>query len=299
MSKYAIWLCCLVGWPAAAFAGAWTLPQGKFWGKVTFMQQTTDEWYLASPQFTEGVLREVGERQPYRFNGEYDSKAVFLEGFYGVTDRFDLGVQVPYFDQVFKDDTRDVPPSDTGFSDMRVFAKWRALLKPALLTAKIGAKIPTGEFVNEDGLVPVGEGQWDFDFIGQLGRSFWPLPLYGNIDLGYRVRKENKEIRRDPGDEWFLNAELGYNITRRVLLMAKYERLRGDPALEFGFLPNQSQVKRITYFSPTLSYAVSDHAALDLALRFTLNGQNFPAGHQLSLGFSGDLDVLDRLGRRH
>ena len=298
MSKYALWLCCLVGCPATTFAGAWTLPQGKFWGKATFLHQNADEWYLATPQFTDGVLHDVGARKSYRFNGEYDLKAFIIEGFYGVTDRFDLGVKMPYFDQVFRDDTRKVAPEDAGFSDLWVYAKWRALLQPALLTVAVGAKIPTGKFKNEDGFIPVGEGQWDFDFGAQLGRSFWPLPLYGNIDVGYRVRKENKQIRRDPGDEWFLNAEVGYTITRRLMVMAKYERLRGDPAVEFGFLPNQSKIKQITYFCPTLSYGVLDHAALELALRVTVNGQNFPAGRQLALGFSGDLDVLSMLGRR-
>ena len=30
--------------------------------------------------------------------------------------------------------------------------------RPLLLTLKTGVKIPTGEFKNEDGLIPVGEG---------------------------------------------------------------------------------------------------------------------------------------------
>jgi hypothetical protein len=44
-------LLCLV---AEAGAGAWTLPQGKLWGKVTYFQQTANEWYVASPQFIDG-----------------------------------------------------------------------------------------------------------------------------------------------------------------------------------------------------------------------------------------------------
>ncbi|WP_238314656.1 hypothetical protein, partial [Methylobacterium crusticola] len=79
------------------------------------------------------------------------------------------------------------PRTDTGLSDIRALAKFRLLSKPLVLAFKAGLKVPTGEFKNEDGLIPVGEGQWDFDFVGQVGRSFWPLPLYGNIDLGYRV----------------------------------------------------------------------------------------------------------------
>ena len=276
---------CLLGGPARVFAGAWTLPQGRFWGKVTFFQQETDEWYLASPEFSGGELYPAGTRRPYRFNGEYQSRAIFIEGYYGVTDRFDLGVQIPYFDQTFGDDTRVDPPSDAGFSDVRVFAKWRVLEKPALFTLKTGVKIPTGEFRNEDGLIPVGEGQWDFDFIGQVGRSFWPLPLYGNVDVGYRVRRKNEEIDRDPGDEFFLNAELGYTITRQILLIGKLEMLRSEPAIDFGFR-NRSQIKRVTYVNPALVYHLAGDTALELGVRYTLSGRNFPAGRQLTLGVS-------------
>ena len=41
-------LLCLV---VEVGAGAWTLPQKKLWGKVTHFQQTTNEWFVASPQF--------------------------------------------------------------------------------------------------------------------------------------------------------------------------------------------------------------------------------------------------------
>lgn len=286
--------CCLIaglallGAVVDAGAGAWTLPKGRFWGKATYFQQTTNEWYLANSQLIDGQVVGIGERARYNFNGEYESKALFVEGFYGLSDRLDIGVQIPYFDQTFGDETRlDIGPvSDAGLSDIRVLAKFRLLDKPLLLTVKTGVKMPTGEFKNEDGLIPVGEGQWDYDFVAQLGRSFWPLPLYSNIDLGYRVRTKNDEIDRDPGDEWFLNAELGYNITRKLMLMGKYEMLRSDPSLEFGFLVNRSQIKRITFFTPVLLYAIDARTALEAAVRISLNGRNYPAGWQLVLGVS-------------
>ena len=288
---------CLLMWaPSSLTAGAWTLPKGKVWAKATYFQQNTDEWYLASPEFI-GELFPAGTRRPYRFNGEYDSKTVFLEAFIGVTDRLDLGVQVPFFDQVFDDDTGLEPPSDSGFSDIRLFAKLNALQKPLLVTFKGGVKIPTGDFVNEDGLIPVGEGQWDFDLIVQVARSFWPLPVYANIDVGYRIRLKNDEIFRDPGAEWLLNGEVGLNVTPRLLLATKVELLRGTAGTDFGF-KNTSQIKRITYLSPTIMYNLRGGTTAELAYRFTINGRNFPAGKQLAIGLSQDVDfgkVLRRL----
>ncbi|NKB71674.1 MAG: hypothetical protein GKR89_31755 [Candidatus Latescibacteria bacterium] len=282
--KLALFVGLVLAWPASLWAGAWTLPQGKFWGKATLFLQTTEEWYIASPEFSGGQLYGKGTRRPYRFEGEYQSRAVFLEGFYGLTERFDIGLQVPYFDQQFADATRSEPPSDAGFSDIRLFAKARFLQKPVIFTFKGGVKMPTGEFRNEDGLIPVGEGQWDYDLVAQVGRSFWPLPLYANAELGYRVRTKNDEIDRDPGDEWFLHAEVGYQLGQRLLVMGKYEMLRSDPAIDFGF-KNRSQIKRITYLSPVLLIDLGG-SALELGLRYTLSGQNFPAGFQTTAGLS-------------
>ena len=295
----ALWLLLLL--PAAASAGAWTQKAGHFWGKITYFQQQTDQWYIDVPEpkvLPDGSFTSfaAGTRRPYRFDGEYTSKAVFIEAVYGLTDRADIGVQLPFFDQKFNDTTQIDPPSDAGFSDMRLFVKFNLLQKPFLLTLKSGAKIPTGEFRNEDGLIPVGEGQWDYDFLVQIGRSFWPLPLYGNVDLGYRVRRINREIDRDPGDEWLLNAELGYSITRRLLLTGKFELLRSKEGRVFGF-KNRSLIKEITYLAPSLLYQFSDQLALEAGVRYSINGRNFPAGHQLTLGLSGQLDLWDMARR--
>lgn len=288
MFKHLVWLCLLLLYPAQLCAGVSTLSKGKVWSKVTFFQQTTNEWYISSPEFTGGQVYGSGDRRPYLFNGEYDSKAFFIEGFYGVTDRLDVGVQVPFFDQIFDDDTCTEPPSESDLSDIRIFTKINIVQKPAIFTFKFGAKIPTGEFKNEDGLIPVGEGQWDFDFVAQLGKWFWPLPLYGNIDVGYRVRMENEGILRDPGDEWLINAELGGNLSKKALLMLKLEILRGKAGTVFGFKIT-SEIKRITYFAPTLLYDVGRGTALEAGLRCSLNGRNFPAGHQFTFGLSKSL----------
>lgn len=287
-----VWV-ILLSWTGESLAGAWTLPQGVFWGKITVFRQATKEWYTASRQFVDGRSEAPGARLPYNFKGRYESTALFLEGVYGLTGRLDVGVQVPYFDQRFADQTRPEPVADSGLSDLRVFTKIRLLAHPFLLTLKTGAKIPTGEFSNEDGLIPVGEGQWDFDFIVQAGRSFWPLPLYGNVDAGYRVRLENEKIARDPGDEWFFGAELGWNLTHALLAVGKLEMLRSGPSVDFHSIENRSQIKRITYVAPSLLYHLGRNSAVELGMRFTAGGRNFPAGQQLTLGVMTHLGVPD------
>ena len=258
------------------------MQRGQFWGKLTYFQQQTEEWYVGKGRGTPGT------RARYDFDGQYESRAVFFESMYGVTDRLDLGLQIPYFDQSFANAA--LARTDTGLSDIRALAKFRLLAKPLVLAFKAGVKVPTGEFKNEDGLIPVGEGQWDFDFVGQIGRSFWPLPLYGNIDLGYRVRTRNEQIDRDPGDEWFLNAEMGYQLVRQLMLLGKCEVLRSDPAIDFfGDFEIETGIKRITYLTPALLYAVGQRTTIEAAVRFSLNGRNFPAGRQFVLGVATTL----------
>ena len=140
MVQYLLVGLILLGAAADAGAGAWTLQSGQFWGKLTYFQQRTQEWYVGKGRF--GA---PGTRARYDFDGRYESRAVFVEGLYGVTDRLDLGLQVPYFDQSFANAAFAEPRTDTGLSDIRALAKLRLLAKPLVLAFKAGVKIPTGD----------------------------------------------------------------------------------------------------------------------------------------------------------
>ena len=84
------------------------------------------------------------------------------------------------------------------------------LFNVLVLSALWAVKVPTGEYRNVDGLIPVGEGQWDFDLGLSAGRSFWPRALYINADLGLASVAQNAAVDRDPGDEWFCSGGGGW-----------------------------------------------------------------------------------------
>ena len=151
-------------------------------------------------------------------------------------------------------------------------------------------KAPTGEFKNEQWLIPTGEGQWDFDFIFQVGRSFWPFRAYLNADLGYRMRLKNATIDRDPGDEFFWIGEFGYQGTDRISVALKFEGIRGQKSVTLG-LKNASDVKKITYTSPSVSVQRYSETRIEAGVRLSINGQNFPAGLMWTIGltYQGDL----------
>ena len=279
--------------PQLVSAGAWTLPKGHIWTKATFMHQSTNEEYVgvggAGRPPDPSITYQAGDRARYRFDGSYSSRAVFLDVFYGVTDRVDIGVQVPFFRQQFQDAALltgfGEPRRATGFSDIRGFMKVGLLTGPTVGSIKLGFKAPTGNFQNADGLIPVGEGQWDFDFIVQLGRSLWPVRAYANVDAGFRLRMRNKKIDRDPGNEWFFMGEFGYSPHKQLLMSVKVEGVRGKAATTFGIKTIQD-VKRVTYISPTLVIGPFNNLNIEAALRISVNGRSFPAGRMLVLGAS-------------
>ena len=294
-------LTALLPVPRDLHAGAWTLPAGHFWTKLAFLKQATDEEYVSvggqgrPPDPT--VLYTPGDRARYRFNGMYDSRALFFDIHYGITDRLDVGVQLPFYQQRFSDDALLVgfgePRRATGFGDLRAFLKFRVTDRPLVATLKVGAKAPTGRFVNEDGIIPVGEGQWDYDFILQLGRSFWPVPAYATGEVGYRLRLRNREIDRDPGEEFTFLGEVGYSPLDQLLFALKLDGLRGRPARILG-IKSTSTVSRVTYLSPTVAFGPVGKASIEAALRITLGGRNFPAGQMLVIGVSYAGDLLGR-----
>ena len=80
--------------PQMASAGAWTLEKGRVWSKITYLSLSTTEHYNAAG--------EAGA-----FPGRYNSRQVFLDLFYGVNDRVDVGLQLPFINREFVDLTNE------------------------------------------------------------------------------------------------------------------------------------------------------------------------------------------------
>lgn len=285
--------------PEDVFAGAWTLPKNHVWCKIAVLGQTTHEEYVGAPGSGRGSdptrIYNVGNRAPYRFNGRYRSRAIFFDLFYGATDRIDIGLQLPFFRQEYQDTPLltgfGEPRTATGFGDIRGLLKFNLFNLGTVGTLKLGFKAPSGEFVNEDGLIPVGEGQWDFDAAVQLGRSFWPRPVYANADVGYRLRLRNAETDRDPGNEWTFLAETGLRVRRNALVGIKVHGIRGKAATVFGARIH-SDIKKVTYISPAISLGPFRRFTLETALNISVHGRNYPAGWMAVVGLSYQGNVL-------
>ena len=264
-------LFCLA--PAGATAQWAQGAPGKLWVKSAVFLQKTDERYDA-----------VGNRVPWFASGESDSRAVFTDIIVGLRHDLDLWVQIPYFDLRFQDAGNDL--RSTGIGDLRAWLRWQfASLGNGStpLALRVGAKAPIGTNSPDAFVIPLGEGQWDLEAFGEIGHSFWPIPVYAELWLGYRARLENTEKVFDPGGEFVFLAEAGVNPTSGTLLKATIDgfrarRLRADRVLT-------ANKRRITTLQ--LGGAVRVGPVWpEVGVRIPVAGQDFPAGTQFVFGAS-------------
>ncbi len=255
-----------------AHAGAWTQAKGTHWLKAGFGWQDTTERYFID-----------GERIPYFFDGRNLTRALFIEYVGGLTGRWDVKVQLPVFGISFDDIADD--RSSTGPGDLRIESRFNVLREPLVLTVGGTVKLPTGEFVNDAEIVPVGEGQYDFDLFAEVGRSLWPVRGYLTGKIGYRFRTVNPETEIDFGDEIVWRVEGGYQFTGRLQGKLTVRGLHGFETSSFG-LTLESLRRAIAYVEPGVSLALGPSRGLELSVPISVGGRNWPAGPVFNLSFT-------------
>jgi hypothetical protein len=223
-----------------------------------------------------------GNRIPYFFDGHNRTMALFFDLEHGLTDRIEVNAQVPVFDITFNDFADD--RSSAGLGDVRVGLRYSVLQGPLVATVGARIKFPTGEFINDAEIVPVGEGQYDFEIRGELAHSFWPNPGYVSGLIGYRIRTKNEEINIDFGDELIWSIEGGYNVTSKIMLKGLFWGLYGFESTSFG-LPLSSLRREAVYVEPGVVYAIDRSRGIEFTVPITLRGRNWPAGPVLNIGF--------------
>jgi hypothetical protein len=256
------------------------------WSKLSYYTYSARKRFAGADCFN----CQPGDRLPYNFGGEAGSTALFLDLWWGVTGRLDLLMQASYYADVSFNDLVD-DRSSNGPGDLRLGAKLRLWDGPIITSLKVLAKAPLGDFPIDAELVPVGEGQWDVDVWAQFGRSFYPLPAYANVNFGYRLRTRNSETDIKPGNEWLVQAELGYGLTDWLMFKGFLDVTYGKRR-EFGNLAIRGSERRITYLSPVLLFFPNRNTILEAGVLFPVAGRNFPAGSVFSIGVARTFSFL-------
>ena len=283
--------------PRTASGGAWTLERGHVWSKLSYMSQSTNEHYD-----NDGNVGEI----PARF----EARRLYLDVYYGATERIDVGIQLPYITKEFADVDPGHPfyaveeKRESGLGDLRGFAKVNLLQHSGFVgTLKFGVKLPFGDYRPVPEALSLTGGQWDFDAVAQIGRSLWPVPAYANLDLGYRLRGEYKDTddvdpdrSYTPGAEFVFNLEAGYSPMDRLLVALKFEGLAGA---EYDAISNpgtpETLSQRVTYLVPTVLVGLHPNLSLEAAARRTMSGRRYFAGSAYTLGISYTGNLIEKL----
>lgn len=292
--------------PQMASAGAWTLEKGQAWSKITYMSLSTNEHYD-----NDGNVGQIPAR--------YKSQQVYFDVYYGLNDRIDVGLKIPYISNEFVDVSPEHPfygapdKKDSGLGDVRGVAKINLVNSADLVgTLKLGFKAPMGEYREVPEALSITGGQWDFEVVAQLGRSFYPVPVYGNVDLGYRLRGEYTDSNPNdaggvdrtytPGAEIVFNAEAGYSPMDRLLVALKYESIIGAEYDTINNPPAGSQVETlnqsVAYLAPTVLVGLHPSVSLEAQARMTVSGSRYFAGSTYGVGLSFTADLIKQVVRQ-
>ena len=259
---------------AGPVAGQWAEGKGRYWVKLSGFRHVTTEQYRPDGR----------KRRFLNSDAESRSSAVFLDALVGVTDRLDLWLQLPYFDLNFDDDAGR--RNSRGIGDVRVSARYNLLRLrggSVPVSARFTAKIPVVDFPIDAEVIPVGEGQWDYEAWLETGVSLWPVPAYAVLWLGYRWRSLNAESTRDPGDERVLLAELGGSLSGPLGAKLTVDALLGKNGSIQGIRVSGDE-REIIYIQPSVTYRIRPDLALEVGARMPVRGKNFPAGPQFTVG---------------
>jgi hypothetical protein len=154
---------------------------------------------------------------------------------------------------------------------------WRG---PVLVRA--GVKFPGSDFPVDATLIPLSEGQRDWELSLESGTAFPGTALYLLGWVGYRWREANVPLDRKPGDERFAHVAFGGHLgpTQAELAVEAMSAL----APRYLGVELSTAARRLVQLQPTVSYAAGP-GSLELTGLIPVAGRNLPAGPGVSVGY--------------
>ena len=261
----------LLAWPSGMSA-QWVEPQGQGWASLSVYHQNTRDAY--DFEGDTGVFPAMGHAVA---TGSFFTLAL------GLLEGFDAWAQFS-FQRLRFDDLAGMRTS-TGVGDVRFFARaspLRLLGVTTPLAIRAGVKLPVGDFDVGSNMIPLGDGQRDWELMLELGHSFYPAPTYVMGWIGYRWREEATEDARDFGDEQFFYTAVG-GEAGPIGYKVGLEGWHGKTPV-FGGLESPSAKREMLRFNPSLLVPAGP-GQVEVGVRWPLAGKNLPADKDLVLGY--------------
>jgi hypothetical protein len=248
-----------------------TLPTGGGWIQASVYGQQTDQFF--SPE---------GDRTPFLANSEFLTRSVFLTGAVGVRDGLELWAQMTA--HRLRVESAGGNSRSNGLGDIRVAARLSSQLfgSDLPLALRLGAKFPGSDFPVDATVLPLTEGQRDWELTLESGHGFRDRPLYIMGWVGYRWREANEKADRDPGDEAFGHLAIGGTAGALSWEVAG-DGLWGRAPLAQGFLL-EGDARRLLQLLPTLSLPAGP-GRIEASVQIPVLGKNLPVGTGFTLGY--------------
>ena len=249
--------------------GQWIEPERQGWASFSMYYLDTQEQFGPS-----------GEVRNFVLEGQAQTASSFLTIAMGIAPGVDIWIQPSYHRLEFADlgGTR----ISWGFGDTRLYvrtAPLRLVGSDFPFAIRAGTKLPT-DFESGTDLIPLGDGQRDWEVMAEVGHSFWPRPFYAAAWAGYRWREAGESS--DFGNERFFNVSVGGGadlLGFKVQLEGWYG---GVPV--FGGLLGVGQEREMVRLSPSL-LVTAGPGQVELGSRVPLAGQNLATGPEIVVGY--------------
>lgn len=257
--------------------GQWVEAPGTGWAKLEVSHQDTRQRY-----------DETGTVEPF-FNEDARAitSTVRFTGALGLWKGVDLWIDAPAHRLAFNDASRD--RLSAGIGDPRVFLRTGPALfgideLPFAVALRGGTKFPVGDFAVDAEIIPLSEGQRDWEVLLEMGRSLYPWPVYVAAWAGYRWRRPNTEIDRKPGDERLFYLAVGGSVQQFQWKLAADGHIGRPPVRTTFNLRLERDRRTLIQVNPTLGWMVGP-GAVEVGARLPVHGRNFPAGPVFKVGY--------------
>jgi hypothetical protein len=259
--------------PVVARGQAGTLAPLAGWFQLSFAHQQTRT--LFNP---DRVAR------PLILDGTATTTSAYASAALGVLPGLELWGQIPFHALDYTDNggSRD----RSGFGDPRISVR----MSPALVGAgsvpvvvRAGVKLPGSSFPVDATIIPLTEGQRDWELSIESWRSFAAERIYALGWVGYRWREENRETGRQPGSEVFIHGAVGGPFLRRFHWELGGDVLRGAAPEQQGVTLDAAR-RELLQLQPTLAWNVGP-GRIGVSAQVPLRGRNLPASPGFSAGY--------------
>jgi hypothetical protein len=247
------------------------MPPGTGWIQISGYRQVSNRYFGTS-----------GERQAFLADGEVRTSSLYLTGAMGLARGIDAWAQLPVHDVRYADQSG--ARTGSGLGDPRLSLRIGSDLVGARmpLAFRAGLKLPGHDFPVDATLIPLSEGQRDWELSLESGAALHRVPVYFLGWIGYRWRQVNATADRKPGNERFAHLAAGGRIGGVQAELA-LELLSGQPPRYLG-VELTTAARRLVQLQPTLAYPAGPGAVQITAL-VPLVGSNLPTGPGLSAGY--------------